>query len=76
MANQPSEVRIVSHPGGWAVKLVGGIGNKPIQVTERIEEARETGRSIAFKYKVTLFEFDADGNLEKKTPWKLLGSFK
>jgi len=58
------------------VKLVGSLGNKPVKVTESIDDAREAARRVAIKYKVSLLEFDADGNLTKKTPWKELGAFK
>jgi len=70
MSGRAIEVRIVPHKAGWAVKLVGGLGNKPVTITSQIEEARKTANGLAYAYEVPIKEYDCDGALTSETPWR------
>lgn len=72
MSGKPTDVRIVPHNGEWAVKLTGGLGNKPIKITPKLQIAKETAKWVAIKNEVPLVEFDDQGLLVRTTPWKEL----
>jgi len=64
------DVRIVPHGSGWAVKLTGGIGNKPVKVTDDLRLARAEAESVAARYQVPIVTFDAQGSFVSREAWK------
>ena len=72
MSKKPVDVRIVPHHGEWAVKLTGGFGNKPIEVTQSRKIALETATWVAIRNEVPLLEYDENGSFMQCTPWKEL----
>jgi hypothetical protein len=71
MSGREIEVRVVPHKAGWAAKLVGGRGSKPIIAASR-DKLVVTAASVARKYQVPLAVYDEDMRLEYRKSWKQL----
>lgn len=69
MSGREVDVRIVPHGGAWAVKLTGGLGNKPVKITSNLGEARVIAKNLAWGYQVPLIVFDSNGTRLGSCPW-------